>query len=471
MAGNNPNVVVGYSALGPVGSYDRLSTLPQELLESILLYFVKNNGYFELAKLRLVSKAFNQLFLRSSQLHFQLFPFKQPTVGGELYKCAQLAHGGVYMKALNAKHPYWKGKGGEFKAQYNLAHGPDLALFHIKNYRAPLFAFPMEIKERKTIVVAALSHCVEHNIKYVPLRLRDDEDVMKLAVSQFPAAFRFASGRLRYDKGFLKFSVLFDPAALDYTNPALLLDRDFCLEIAEQTEAESRVPQAGAFITHFDNQLNDDSEFIRRVVSKCVLVLEYLDDWYTADHQFLFDVIADNPRCTYYLNLDDISLVRRLVLRGLSYLECATDLIQDALVVEFINFERQGSYFSFLFQELGWLESALSWISGSKNNDLKRLTVESEVFMIKIVSRVGSFLRYAAKELQDDEVVVLVATQNNPSAIEYASDRLASLDQFDWLCVDELLHINYPLVASLTKDLHARSEPQGNYGRSWESPF
>ena len=76
------------------------------------------------------------------------------------------------MKALNAKHPYWKGKGGEFKAQYNLPHGPDLALFHIKNYRAHLFAFPVEIIQYKTIVVAALSHCVRHNIKFVPLLLK-----------------------------------------------------------------------------------------------------------------------------------------------------------------------------------------------------------------------------------------------------------------------------------------------------------
>lgn len=443
--------------------------LPLEVLDVVFQYFLMDEGYVSLMNLRLVSKKFEYTIRYSYKIFSPLFPYTRPKLTGtgmNLSEYARSAHDGMFLVALNYEHPLWRTNMDVWERQFALLHGKDLALYYINAHGWLLSRLPQVIRENKDIAKVAIQAEIT-NIYNLEDSIKSDRECMDLAVNIDANAFYYAADTLKIDQSFIIYAALRNPAILTRVHPNFLNSKAFCVSVARAVAAEQLIPQTGAFITFFNEQLLFDQSFVKDLALTCGYVLSFLGDRYDNDHEFLCDIVHERPHSANFLLPEvktNMRFVRRLLLKDFSFLLCIDSSYFKSFTREFVNFDQTYSYFSFLFQDLKWLRASFEWISNSDLPPLKRCTFANKLFMLKVVSKVGSFLRYAVSPLKDDESMVVIAITNSPSAIKYASARLqrdfANISSDDLSCLNEIIRINDQIVAKASPFIDSRFNAQ-----------
>ncbi|HRW58162.1 MAG TPA: DUF4116 domain-containing protein [Chlamydiales bacterium] len=222
---------------------------------------------------------------------------------------------------------------------------------------------------------------------YASERLKDDDELVSIAIRQDGSALKYASERLRDDEETVLAAVKQDPEALKYASERLKEDKDVSLAAIELNRYALRfVKNKEAIIATIKKDYNlwgligikfkYHKDVIMALVEQNGLRLKELDLWsFTRRKASVFgysNVVFVEPGCLIYSEAAERAVRQNALALGYTspYLKADRDIVLAAV--------RQN----------------------------------------------GLALRYASEDLKDDEHVVLAAVRQNPDAFQYASEKI-----------------------------------------------
>jgi hypothetical protein len=206
--------------------------------------------------------------------------------------------------------------------------------------------------------------------------LRDDPEIVRLALIRDPSLLAIASERLRDDEGLVRFATGISPSALRHASLRLRDDRELLRSV---------LAGGPSMIRYASARLRDDPELIREALRRGV----------NGDRSVRQDEIFD-------LGVPEFGV--HFLPGGESPLVFASDRLRDD--PELVLFALETGY------------SPLSAVSNRLRDDLG--------LMRRAVTLRPHDLRHASDRLRDDPDLVRLAVHGDPTTIQHASDRLRS---------------------------------------------
>ena len=287
--------------------------------------------------------------------------------------------------------------------------------------------FTDELKDDKEVMLIA----VENNgfmLKYASDKLKDDKDIVLKAVNQNGLALIYASDRLKNDKEVVLKAIESNTYAIEYASDELKKDKDIILKLIEKDGNGFVYP------AYFTDELKDDKEFMLKAIERNALLLIDASNRLKDDKDVVLKAVNKNGSALIYDSdrlKNDKDVVLKAIESNVYAIEYASDELKKDkdIILKFIEKDANAySYYMYIFNNK--LDDDREFISKAIEVNARvlmyasdRLQDDKEI-VLKAVENSGSSLMYASKRLRDDKEVVLKAVENNGVILECASDRL-----------------------------------------------
>ncbi len=263
--------------------------------------------------------------------------------------------------------------------------------------------FAQIFKDTEYEAVQKLKESDKEYFKNLPLHFRDNERIVKTAITRDCHALEFASDRLKGDKEIVSLAMSKNIATLEYAS----------------------------------DKIKDDSEFMLDAIIKNRFAFDYASDRLKKDPYFVYEAIKINdyifdvmPK-EVYEKYNPYSASRAIVIMGIKkgkinykdlsddykkdFHVCLAAASKDGLLLK--NFpEEYKNDKEIVLEAVRKDGNALEYAS-------KKMQSHFEI-VLNAVRQKGKSLGYAAEILRDDRDIVLTAVKQDGQALEFASEEL-----------------------------------------------
>ncbi|CAB9513276.1 expressed unknown protein [Seminavis robusta] len=307
---------------------------------------------------------------------------------------------------------------------------PSIVLRAVQNNGRALRCASARLQNDRNIVMAAVSSVrrpSDHRcLGYAHNEMRDNKEIVMIAVSHNGLELKFASRRLQQDRDVVLAAVESNPMALEHASEDLKADTEI---VVRALKKEGRVLR---FATE---RLRGDVDLVMMAISSTWTALRYAAESVRNDEGVVLAAISKNGVAMSFAGdslKNDDSFVAKAVERDGIALSYTGDKLKRDPFLRRVAFDGRklpsacGSCFS---QDDGGEELALaitrsSWFSFDLMSRVPKRHLGDKGFMMKAVQRNGLAIRYARGGLQNDTEIVLAAVANDSHALGSASARL-----------------------------------------------
>jgi hypothetical protein len=243
------------------------------------------------------------------------------------------------------------------------------------------------------------------NLSLVSDELRNDRDVVLLAIQKQGVNFRHAHESLRKDRELISEAVryynnilsrLTMDFPLKYVDKEILMDRNFAFSLVEIN---------GKVLEFLDSQFQNDRAFVLTAVKTYGQALEFANEQFKVDQEIIEEALKNNGMALKYLTLaskqdkDLVLIAIKSAIESFKYasVRCKNDIDILAKAVQ-INAD------------------VLKYVD-------RPLYKNKEIFL-ELVKVNGLSLKHADPSLKKDKEVVLDAVRNNALALQFADKSL-----------------------------------------------
>lgn len=287
------------------------------------------------------------------------------------------------------------------------------------------------LRDNEEIVMMALAQD-PGNLLYTSRRFRDREDLALAGVTHNVRVLSVLSDRLRSNRDIAFAAVRHDPEAIRYAPDIWKDDEDFVL---------LAVKRAGITLAYASLRMRDNENIVLAAIESQPKALQYAsnrirDHLFSAPNRFhdredlALAVVTQNGKMLRLLtdrlrsNKDIVSAAVRNYAYALQY---ASDTLKDDKDVVLIAVRRNGETLRLASPRLRDQKSVVlaaidttSYAFGYASNRLR----DSEDVALAAIELDGRELRHASDRLRDSERVVTAAVEQNGFFIEFASQRI-----------------------------------------------
>ena len=331
-----------------------------------------------------------------------------------------------------------------------------IIFYHKKKYRLPRNCLREKIYNNKQFIMYLVNPKLNHEnnesseLKNASERLRDNKEIVIMAVKNCGDALNYASERLRNDKEIVMIAVKNCGAALNYASERLRDDEEIVLAAIQSEKPiyyydKIEMDIDKSVLKYVSKRLQDDKQIVLAAIDNGTNHLKYVSTRLQDDREIVLQSVTTGKHQLKYVS-ERLQDDREIVLQSIKYdgtqLEYASARLQDdeEIVLEAINDEPISlEYASYRHRNNRVIViKAIKSYSNYEISPLKfvseKLKDDKEIIMIAITN-CGNALRYASERLQDDKEIVLEAIKNDRNAFYYISDNLKEkirLKLADW---------------------------------------
>jgi len=244
--------------------------------------------------------------------------------------------------------------------------------------------------------------------------VRDNKDIVLVAVEQNGETLKYASTALRRDPEVVLRAVRQDPTALLY---ALYPTEDLLFDV---------VAQNGCALAFAPDWAKRNKGIVLTAVGQNGLALEYASDSMRLDKDIVFAAIAADGRALMSTNLrHDRDTVLEVVRRNSSALMSVPRLLRSDQEImkaagQFQRFQKREAMAAERSKEVVW-ERIVAESSKRLRDTYGISNIRNEKEMaIEIIKRDPQAFKYAPRSLRADKEVVLAAVARNPELLKFA---------------------------------------------------
>jgi hypothetical protein len=236
-------------------------------------------------------------------------------------------------------------------------------------------------------------------LEFASKDLQNDKEVVFEAIRNNPQAFQFASKEIQHDKEFILFAFenrihllryipvefqndknvveesLKSQDSFEFVSEELKGDKSFVLEVLEVLEVS-----AWTLLKYASKELQNDKEVVFEAIRNDPQAFQFASKEIQHDKEFILDAFKNDIHLSRYIPVE---------------FQNDKNVVKESL--------KSQDSFEFVSEEL----------KGDKSFVLEVLEVS-----------VGTLLKYASKELQNDKEVVFKAIRNNPRSFQFASKEI-----------------------------------------------
>ena len=255
-------------------------------------------------------------------------------------------------------------------------------------------------------------------LKHLPPVVQGDHLVVLAAVKKNGLVLRYAADELRADRGVVRAAVESNGNAIRHVKPPLSGDHRFLQELVALS------PRSLKCIPHL--KLNDEVEFVKKVLGQNGLCLEYVRGKFRSDPQIVRAAVTQNGKALQYATgvcMSDREIVRAAVESDGNALQYACDALREDKAIVRAAVENDGNalqYARYALREdkaivraaVENYAKALQYATGvcMSDREIVRAAVESD----------GNALQYACDTLREDKAIARAAVTQNGKALVYA---------------------------------------------------
>lgn len=301
-----------------------------------------------------------------------------------------------------------------------LKDNKEVVLLAVKNSPNAFQSASGRLQQDKEVLITAASRMPFNEINSINPNAKNDDDVMKVAILRNTAGFRFASETLRNDKELVMATVRKQVRATKHIPARFHDDKEVMM---------AAVAVDGSNLSYASKRLKDDKELVLAAVKS---TRPSIDPDMTEINNMLaaFGLPSAKPKMkadvvTHCNVLADASPRLRadkdVVLAAVSSYAHQMDSVVDRWGTLRNNKSIALAVFSTsaTFQDDSMLRAG-----SSRFNLLSNKFRKDKEIVMDAVSKDGRYLQHVHKELQNDKTVVKAAYFQNPESFEHASDAL-----------------------------------------------
>lgn len=235
-------------------------------------------------------------------------------------------------------------------------------------------------------------------LKYASKELKNNPDIVKLAVTECGCALEYASEGLRNNPDIVKLAVTQSCYAIDYASIALKNNFQFMKEMVMQNTSN---------LLYVSFDLRASSRFMKEIVKKDGLALEYASKELQNNFEIVKIAVKQNGDALRYASeelINNFEIVKIAVTQDGFTLAWASEELKNNLDIVRLAVKQNGAALKYASQDL-------------QNNP---------IIVISAVLQNGEALQYASKELRNNFNIVSTAVMQNGLALRYASEELGN---------------------------------------------
>jgi hypothetical protein len=243
------------------------------------------------------------------------------------------------------------------------------------------------------------------NLSLVSDELRNDKDVVLLAIQKQGVNFRHAHESLRKDRELISEAVrsycnmLTKPTInfpLKYVDKEILMDRNFAFSMVEIN---------GNVLEFLDPQFQNDREFVLTAVKTYGGALEFVNEHFKVDQEIIEEALKNNGMAIKYVDIT-LKQDKTLVLLAIK---------SNVDSFKYISVKSKNDP-DIMLQAVKLSEDVLKYVD-------RPVYKNKEIFR-ELVKVNGLSLKHADPSLKKDKEIVLDAVRNNKLALQYADKSL-----------------------------------------------
>ena len=264
----------------------------------------------------------------------------------------------------------------------------------------------------KNIIIAALKSGRINALEYASDELKNDREILLVAVTKNGLALEYASKELKNDREIVLAAVKQDcwgpPFALQYASDELKNDREIVLAAVNQNGLALKyasnelkndreivlvsVTKDGWALAYASNELKNDLEIVLTALKQKGSILKYASDELRNDREIVLATVKKDDRALKFAS-DELKNDREIVLAA---------VMQNGQALEFASDELKNDR-EIVLNALKQNGLALKYANDKFKN--------ARVIVIAAVMQDGEALTYASDELRDDRLIVLAAVK------------------------------------------------------------